>query len=124
MASDVEVCAAFFEEIEGVEVLGAVGEAFGVVFGLGEFWCGVVGGESLEDIVGGAEVVVVFVELSDFLVGVGFGEHTVEFVVEAGLAGVLSPGGEFLVGDAEFGGDGLAVAALEVGLVFEAVDEF
>jgi len=61
--------------------------------------------------------------LTDFFVGLGLREHAFQFVVEAGVAGVLGPGGEFLSGDAEFLADGLAVAALEVGLVFEILGE-
>jgi hypothetical protein len=107
-----------------VEVEGALVEAFLVMFSLFVEWSQIVGFQTGEDVVCGVEVVVVGVELGDYGVGVGFGEHAVEFVVEAGLAGVLSPGGEFLAGDAEFGGDGLAVAALEVGFACEVLDEF
>jgi hypothetical protein len=53
----------------------------------------------------------------------GFGEHAVEFVVEAGFASVLGPGGEFLAGDPELCADTLPISALEVGVVFEVVDE-
>ena len=45
-AGDVEVGATVCEEGEGVEVLGALGEAFLVVFGCGEFRGGIVSGES------------------------------------------------------------------------------
>ena len=62
-------------------------------------------------------------ELGDLFVGLGFGEDAFEFVVEAGFAGVLDPGGEFLAGDPEFLSYAFAIAALEVGVVFEVVDE-
>ena len=57
-------------------------------------------------------------ELGDLFVGLGFGEHAFEFVVEAGFAGVLGPGGEFLAGNTEFLADVFSVAVLEVGFVF------
>jgi hypothetical protein len=122
-AGDIEVGAAVFEEVEGLEVLGAVGETFVVVWGCGEFLCGVVGFQACYDIISRGDAVVFFVELTDSFIGLGFREHAVEFVVEAGFAGVLGPGGEFLAGDTEFVADAFAVAALEVGLVFEVVDE-
>lgn len=109
-ASSVEVGAAVFEEVEGVEVLGAMGEAFVVVWGCGKFLGGVVGFQACDNIICRENTVVVFVKLTDFFVSLGLREHSFEFVVEAGCAGVLGPGGEFLAGDAEFVSDTLAVA--------------
>jgi hypothetical protein len=80
-ASNIEVGAAVFEEVEGLEVLGAVGEAFVVVFGCGKFLGGVVGFQACSDIFGRGDVVVVCVELADLFVSLGFGEHAFEFVV-------------------------------------------
>jgi hypothetical protein len=70
-ASNIEVSAAVFEEVEGLEVLGAVGEAFVVVFGCGKFLGGVVGFQACYDIISGGDAVVVFVELPDLFVGLG-----------------------------------------------------
>jgi len=50
-ASDIEVGAAIFEKVEGLEVLGAVGEAFVVVWGCGKFLSGVVGFQTCDNII-------------------------------------------------------------------------
>ena len=119
----IQVGTAVFEEVQGLEVEGALVESFGVLFTLFEEWSKKIGLETRRDIIGGTEPVVFVMELADECVSLGFGEHTVEFVVEAGLAGVLGPGGEFLAGDTEFLTDAFAVAAFEVGFAFEELDE-
>jgi len=62
-------------------------------------------------------------KLGDGGMSLGFGEHAVEFVVEAGFAGVLGPGGEFLAGDTKLFSYVFSVAALEVGFALEVCDE-
>ncbi len=86
-------------------------------------WGEIVSMKTSNYIVSRTDGIVFFVKLGDECLGVVFGEHAVQFVVEAGFAGVLGPGGEFLAGDAEFVTEALAVTPFQVGLTFEVVDE-
>ena len=95
-ASNIEISASVFEEVEGLEVHFALVETFNVRFCTLMEWCEVIGVKSVVDIIGGGDAEVLFMEFQDLCLGLGCREHAVDFVVEARLAGVLGPGGEFL----------------------------
>ena len=81
MSCNVEVGSAVFEEVEGLEVEGALVESFCVLFALFMEWGEIVGEQTIFYIFSRAEIIVFCMELGDDGVGVGFGEHALEFIV-------------------------------------------
>jgi hypothetical protein len=122
-SGDVEVAAAVLEEVEGSEVLVALGKASLVASCSSEFIGGIVGGEAAFDIMSGVEAVVLVVDDGELGVRVGFGEAVLDEVVEAWFAGGLDVGGDALAAGADCAGQVGEVSAMQVVLVVEEGDE-